>query len=472
MKKMVTFMLGILILAASGCAAGVGRDSYVWIDQPLDGALLDLRPTVITAHASSGSGVAGFQIYVDDQLVHELDAHGGRMETLSWEWQPETPGQHRIRVVAVDALGAPGGTALARLEIRGMPQDRVDLTTGPSLGGTIAAAIDEIACGPGSSTTIHFTIFSPLGIVRYAVFSTWVAVQEEQILSAPFPKNVSDTVVLTEPVDDIDRQHQWGLLVEAPGSAHPFYAYAFEPNLRCPGHYAGATLPGLPPTVNPTLLASTPPALAGGQKVTAKANATCRQGPNTGFDPVGYIAAGDAATASGRLANNTWLQVRLATGAPLCWVAANLVSIRAGTLDQLPVVVPPSLPTTTATAVPTSTATPTLVPDTTPPSIVAVSANPTTILTEGNGCSSYSRTTQVQASVADPGGVGAVIAFWSVGGESGQVTMQPAGGQLYQGTVGPVGTTGSLSIVVQASDASNNTASAAPVSVTVQACIE
>lgn len=472
MNKLVAQMLVILILVSSGCAAGRGRDSFVWIDQPLDGALLDLQPIVITAHASSSTGVAGFQIFVDGQLVHELSAPGGRMEKFSWEWQPEKPGQHQIRVVAVDPRGGPGAAALARMEIIGQPEDRVDLTTGPSLGATIDAAIDEVTCGPGSSTTIHFTIFSPLGVVRYAVFSTWVAVQDEQILSPPFPKNLSDTVVLTEPIDDIDRHHQWGLLVEAPGSTHPFFAYAFEPNLRCPGHYVGATLPGLPPTVNPTLLASTPQALSGGQPVTAKANLICRYGPNTAFAPVAYMTAGDVASASGRLANNTWLQVRLASGSGLCWVAANLLSVPSGALEQLPVVTPPSLPTATALVAPTPTLTPTSVPDTTPPSITGVSANPMTILTEGNGCSSYSRTTQVQASVVDPGGVGLVTASWTVGGEAGQVSLQPAGGQLYQGTIGPVGTTGSMSIVVQASDASNNTAAAAPVSVTVQSCIE
>lgn len=473
MKKMLLqWMLGVLIVISSGCTGGPARNTYVWIDQPLDGTSLDLRPIGITAHASSRSGVAGFQIYVDERMVHELDVPGGRMETLSWEWLPDEPGQHQIRVVAIDAQGRPGGAAQSRVEIQGQPQDRVDLTTGPSLGGTVDAAIDEVVCGPGSSTTIHFTIFSPLGIIRYAVFSTWVAVQDEQVFSAPFPKNVSDTVVLTEPVDDIDRHHQWGLLVEAPGRTHPFFAYAFEPNLRCPGHYVDATLPGLPPTVNPTLLASTPAALAGGQPVTATTNLTCRHGPNTAFDPVGYMKAGDVAAALGRLTDNTWLQVRLSSGAPLCWIAANLLSVPAGAMEQLPVVNPPSLPTATALLGPTSTATPTLAPDTIPPSISGVSASPTTILTEGNGCSSYSRTTQVQANVVDPGGVAAVTASWSVGGESGQVSMQAAGGQLYQGTIGPVGTTGNLSVVVQARDIFNNTAAAAPVSVTVQACIE
>ncbi|MFB0537690.1 MAG: Ig-like domain-containing protein [Anaerolineae bacterium] len=128
------------------------------------------------------------------------------------------------------------------------------------------------------------------------------------------------------------------------------------------------------------------------------------------------------------------------------------------------------------TAPPTATPTPTLSPvppDTTPPNIVSVGVAPDLILTEGPGCPGYERTVTVAAAVGDESGIGSVWATWSVGGENGQVTLTL--GQLgYWAKIGPVHTTGTMTIYVFARDTvvGNPPAQAGPLYVNVQDCIK
>lgn len=72
--------------------------------------------------------------------------------------------------------------------------------------------------------------------------------------------------------------------------------------------------------------------------VTATANANLRGGPSTDAAIVGSLAAGDALTADGRLADGSWLRVRLPEGG-LAWVFAALVAAQ-GDLSTLAVVEP------------------------------------------------------------------------------------------------------------------------------------
>lgn len=128
--------------------------------------------------------------------------------------------------------------------------------------------------------------------------------------------------------------------------------------------------------------------------------------------------------------------------------------------------------TINVTAPPTDTPTPTrtpVPPDTTPPNIVNAAVSPDTILTAGTGCPGYERTVTVAAAVGDESGIGSVWATWSVGAESGQVTLTL--GNWYWATIGPVNTTGTMTIYVFAQDTVGNVAQAGPLYVNVQACI-
>jgi hypothetical protein len=137
-------------------------------------------------------------------------------------------------------------------------------------------------------------------------------------------------------------------------------------------------------------------------------------------------------------------------------------------------------PTTTATLTPvpsTSTSTPTAtsspVADTSPPFFIGTKFFPDQILTEGSGCSTYARATNVEAHVVDSESIiASVWVVWSVGAESGQTTLSSIGGDYYQGAVGPVNTVGTLSITIYAQDTAGNRAQSNTLYVTVQNCVE
>ena len=137
----------------------------------------------------------------------------------------------------------------------------------------------------------------------------------------------------------------------------------------------------------------------------------------------------------------------------------------------------PPTSTPTATSSPVITRTPTVtstpIPDTTPPSIISASVNPDTILTDGSGCPSYARTTNVQTRVVDIGGaVSRVWATWSIGAESGNLDLSAMGADNYAGMVGPVNTTGTLNIIVNAQDMAGNISHSSVLTVNVQNCIQ
>ncbi len=144
---------------------------------------------------------------------------------------------------------------------------------------------------------------------------------------------------------------------------------------------------------------------------------------------------------------------------------------------------PTLLSTATITPMPPATFTPTLppaptftstaVPDITPPFFIGVTVSPDKILTQGNGCSSYARTTLAEAHVVDAESpIASVWAQWSVGAESGKPTLSSIGGDYYQVTIGPVNTVGTLYITLYAQDMAGNIAQSSTLSVNVQKCVQ
>lgn len=196
----------------------------------------------------------------------------------------------------------------------------------------------------------------------------------------------------------------------------------------------------------------------------AKANTACRLGPDGAFEISGYLLLGESSQALGKLADSSWVQVKMPETGYLCWIAANQLEIDPALLEVLPVVSPPPLPAVLVTDTPA--------PDLTAPVIAGLSTSPDLILTAGSGCASYSRTTTVQASITDNLVVSSATAAWNVGGESGSISLTHSGGGIYQGLIGPVSTVGTMTITVQAWDSAGNSSSTTAPSVTVQNCIE
>ena len=127
------------------------------------------------------------------------------------------------------------------------------------------------------------------------------------------------------------------------------------------------------------------------------------------------------------------------------------------TATPLPTVVPPTL-------------TPSPIPDTSPPIFYFAEAYPDEILTDGGGCPTYPRTTNVSADVWDDTGIDYIYANWSIGAESGGVYLV-FNGTLYEGVVGPVNTVGDIYIMIDTYDLAGNYAQAGPYYVNVQNCI-
>jgi hypothetical protein len=158
--------------------------------------------------------------------------------------------------------------------------------------------------------------------------------------------------------------------------------------------------------------------------------------------------------------------------------------------------VPEAIPSPTGSTMPTNTtspvaATPTLTlvppsptpentlpapppppPDTHPPDITIYAVSPTTILTQGGGCSDDPRTATVTVIATDSGGIASATVFWNVSGDTGDAPLAFIGSDSYQGQVGPVNKTGTMSLFVTVTDQSGNSALTDVMNVEVQNCIQ
>ena len=101
-----------------------------------------------------------------------------------------------------------------------------------------------VECAEGLTVKVRVLIDSPGGIASYSVWSTWGGGPPvDQTFSAPLPTHIDKVVTISHSSpDSVDRDHQWGLKVEIPGTSTPILTYAMEPKgpggkMRCHGHY-------------------------------------------------------------------------------------------------------------------------------------------------------------------------------------------------------------------------------------------
>lgn len=453
MKSPSITALALAWLVLLAACSGAGSGPTAWIDQPLNGSQFGLESVLVTAHASGSEGVGGFEFYVDGNLVRTMQAEGDRLAEASWEWAPDQAGNFTLEVIPLDGRGERGQAAQTRVIIADLSNVNDTALIDVPIQATVEAAIETIECLPGQTIALTLRMASVAGIESFSVWNTVIQAEYGETFQQPFPTEVVKTVQVTEPIlDPVDRDHRWGLQVHVPGEVAPTFTYTLEPGGLCAGHHQLEMDTQVTPTVHLEL-------------VQARQNATCRFGPAAAFEARGYLLQGESARAAGRLADGSWLQVELPPGNQPCWIASNLLDFDPGLPGTLPVLAAPPLPATL-------TPTPTTAPDTSPPQIGGVSTSPALILTAGNGCPAYSRTTTVQATVTDDVQVAQVYAAWSIGAESGQVTLSNVGANQFEGVIGPVSTTGTLSISVQALDGAGNSSSSSAPAVTVQNCIE
>jgi hypothetical protein len=115
----------------------------------------------------------------------------------------------------------------------------------------------------------------------------------------------------------------------------------------------------------------------------------------------------------------------------------------------------------------------TVVVDGIPPYITDLNANPWNITAAGSDCSGTATTVSVYAE--DPSGVAAVVAYWTLESQSGQVNMTSYGGGVYEAALGPFtisAAPANLAVSFVAWDTLNNsTGPVGPINVGVAFCI-
>jgi hypothetical protein len=188
--------------------------------------------------------------------------------------------------------------------------------------------------------------------------------------------------------------------------------------------------------------------------VLAKMNANCREGPGTAFQAEASLLEGEQADIIGRLADNSWLLLRMESGTQ-CWIAASVVD--ATGLAEVPVAAAPPPPVEVLPPAEVQT-------DTTAPGFFSVAAGPEVI-----GIACGPTTTTIAAAVGDDVALASVTAHWSLAGKSGQAGMS-LGGLGYYTVLGPMSDEGTMSVYVVAVDTSGNSSTSSTMNVTVAYC--
>ena len=187
----------------------------------------------------------------------------------------------------------------------------------------------------------------------------------------------------------------------------------------------------------------------------------CRGGPSADYDVLAALPADQPAEIVGRLSNSTWLVVSHPENGIACWVSASIVKVN-GDLQTVRIAQAPPLPEKPpeeeqpAQPAEEEPAPPESPPetDTNPPIITSVSVSPNTIYQKG--CTGDVQTTRITVGAIDIGGITSVEAAWSIGSESGHAVLNYVGANRYEATIGPINTTGTLTIYGSVVDSGGN----------------
>ncbi|MBT7600203.1 MAG: hypothetical protein HN560_03925, partial [Anaerolineae bacterium] len=318
MRRLTYLFLGIFLLVLILSACGVPTSGpQAWLDWPLDNAIVPIAPLTIQAHASDSDGISRFKFEVDGSSIANVKVDGSRLGEASIEWTPPGPGTYLISVQTVDKSGNPGVVATARVTVTSDPTPTPDAlflaeTTTPfaESAETTFAKISHIECGPDQTVYIDISIGNLQGILGYSLYSTWIDASVAEVLTEPLPQLVEKRLQITEPIDTIDRQHQFTLVAEIPETSTLLATNIYEPGGRCPGHYQEEVEMAPSDPIAPL--------------VNATQNANCRRGPSLEYDIVTNLLEGQSAEITGRSTDSSWWVINPGT---TCWISGAVVDV-------------------------------------------------------------------------------------------------------------------------------------------------
>ena len=453
----------LLIFALIACNPEAMQGPTTWIDRPLDGDQVALEPLTIQAHASDAAGVTRFEFLIESLLLASVPGSGTRFAEAKAGWVPPAPGTYTLHVRATNGKGDVGADATARIVVGALA------TTTPT---PVPAAIGTTTPTPAPAAIVTITPSpvpaacpGPPVITSFTANPTAITYGQTILFSWGAITNADDAII--DAVGHIALQGgSWPLQPPPVAATYPTKTTTFT--LTATG-CGGTTTKQVTVVVNPAPPPPPPPPVCPGPPVITSFNAN-----------PGTITAGQSTTLSwGAVSNATSAAIDPDLGgvatpgsqvvAPGRTTTYTLTATGCGgtTRRQVTIVVNPAPPPPpTRTLPPPPTLTPPPPPDTTPPSISNVSENPTSI--SKPGCGQTTRTT-VSATVTDAGGVNRVVA--RVLGTGIEVALNPVGGNVYQGTLGPFDTTGTFSVIIQAWDRAGNQAQSGSINVPV-VCIQ
>jgi hypothetical protein len=149
--------MGSLLLAGlvAGCAAREATGAQVWIDIPLDGAVVFVgREVQVVSRAFDAQGVAEMLLTVNGE-PYRRDAPaepGESFASASQAWLPETPGGYSLMVTAYDTAGAAIGSAVVWVSVAPAATSTPTATATP-----VATATPTATATPPPSAQVSFS---------------------------------------------------------------------------------------------------------------------------------------------------------------------------------------------------------------------------------------------------------------------------------------------------------------------------
>lgn len=111
-------LLAVALLAA--CAGGLERvQPRTWIDAPLDGSQLELRPINVMSHSSCESGTREVVLLVNGMEYRRdtPDDTSATLVTTRQTWEPPAEGQYTLQVIAYTRGGLAGDPATVQVTV-------------------------------------------------------------------------------------------------------------------------------------------------------------------------------------------------------------------------------------------------------------------------------------------------------------------------------------------------------------------
>ncbi len=516
-----------ILLALTTCRV-TAQGPTAWIDRPLDGDQVRLEPLTIQAHASDSDGVTRFEFFVGDTPLGTVPASGSRFAEAEAGWVPSASGTYLVRVRAADSGGSVGTEATARVIVGGPavvpPTPNVvpatTFTPFPTAQQTAVSSelqltftTDRTSLNQGECATLRWDVRGPVGLVQFNGQSVDRSGQAQVCPAQTTTYSLNASAVDSESIKHGEILVSVDSPVQPPGCPGPPAIGFFnaDPSTITAGQsttlswgaitnatsavidqgiggsaMAGGTYGPLSPTTTTTFtLSATGCGGTTTKQVMVVVNPAQPPPPPPPQPPVcpgppviASFNANPSTIAAGQSSTLAWGLVTNATSAVIDPDIGGVGTPGSTTVE------PATTQTYTLTAngcggtvrrqvtVVVNAALPPPPPprDSAPPAVSNVGANPGSLVEEGTGCSRTSRTTTVSATVTDAGGVNRVVA--RVLGTGIEVPMTRSDGNTFQAVLGPFNETGSLSIVVIATDNAGNSAQGGPVSVLVQPCID